>query len=178
MKRKIFSILALAAVLMSASCAEEDPAKPVDYSAPELQATIQGKLLIIADTTENPKAYSALEGVVITASVDYSELSSSAITSGAFLTTATTDKDGVFTLTVPATASGVTVKIGANGKWMKEGQRQHDANEKRVWVEGIWSFPDLGPDITSVTSGKVIYLSTVIGEFTTNINAGDDVPIK
>jgi hypothetical protein len=159
MKRKIFSVMALAAVLMSASCAKEDPAKPVDYSAPEKQATIQGKLLVNTDQTLTEPKYSAISGITIIATVSYSELNPGS-GSGAFSTSATTNSNGEFTLKVPSTPSGVTVSFAVNDV---EGSRKVSEGNGTKTEDGKWSF---SISSQSVKSGQSKILSSTIGTFT------------
>jgi hypothetical protein len=174
MKKNIFSVLALAAVVISASCAKnEDPAQPVDYTAPEMQATIQGKLLIIPDTTapvEN-RWYSALSDVTIIASVSYASLSGDNNAKGAFSTTAKTNEKGEYSLTIPATASGVDVEFAVNDK---EGtQKQFTDISITGDVLGIWSFTI--PPQSDVKAGQVVIIPARAGTFTADKRVNDKV---
>ncbi|MDR0712043.1 MAG: hypothetical protein LBF67_06850 [Prevotellaceae bacterium] len=164
--------MALVAVLMSASCAKEDPAKPIDYSAPEKQATIKGKLLINDNTTLTTPKYSAISGVTIIASISYSSLSGDDA-QGSFSTTATTDSKGDFTLTVPATSSGVTVNLVANDIQGSLTTTSTSGSGSGTEIQqGKWSFDLSSP---SVLSGQTVILSSVVGTFTQIKSAGDEV---
>ncbi|MDR2813422.1 MAG: hypothetical protein LBB79_02015 [Prevotellaceae bacterium] len=178
MKKKIFSAMALTAVLMGASCAKEDPAKPVDYSAPEKQATVTGKLVINENLTLSPQKYTAKEGITVIASVRYSSLNPSSSSSGAFSTSTTTNSKGEFTLTVPATEAGVSVSFAVND--IEGSQTTSDTNKPKLpgggyptkVEQGKWSF-----DVPSknVQSGQKVILESVVGTFSQLDSAGDDV---
>jgi hypothetical protein len=169
--------MALAAVMMSASCSKEDPAKPVDYSAPEKQATIQGTLLINQNLTAATQTYSGAQGVTVIASVPYAQLGNPSAT-GSFSTTVTTGSDGKFTLHVPADEDGANVSIVINDK---EGTRtEYDysqpplpqGGQPTVAKAGIWKF-NIGSQ--DVKSGQAIILPATIGSFTLEKKAGSPV---
>lgn len=167
--------MAFTAILMSASCAKEDPAKPVNYSAPEKRATIQGRLLINENTTLTTQKYTAKAGITVIASVSYSDLNPNEYVPGSFSTTATTDSKGEFTLTVPATSSGVAVNFSVNDIL---GSRTvtvtlPSGTDGAEIQQGKWSFSI--PTIYNLKSGQEIILSTVSGTFTHIQSAGDDV---
>jgi hypothetical protein len=181
MKRKIYTVLALAAILMSASCAKEDPAKPIDYSAPEKQATIQGKLLINTNETlpiENQR-YSAISGITIKATVSYSSLSGNFSQRGGFTTTTTTNSQGEFTLQVPATEDGVSVSFTVNPK---DGRKTviagYTSTNTPITKEqsGFWSF--YIPQQNSVKPGQIIIipLTTITVSFAEDVKVNDPVP--
>ena len=171
MKQKFFSAMAFTAVLMSASCAKEDPAKPVDYSAPEKQATIQGKLLVNDNTTLAQQKYKAIAGITVIASVAYADLSATGQGSGSFSTTATTNSSGEFTVAVPATSSGVMVSFAVNDI---QGSRTVNSSSGTgtELQQGKWTF-SISP--MSVKSGQKIILDTEVGLFTPIESAGDEV---
>jgi hypothetical protein len=177
MNRIVFYVLALAAVLMSASCAkDEDPAKPIDYLVPEKQATIHGTLLVNIDTTQVPQKYSAPEEkVTIIANISYADLSSDGGQKGAYSVPATTDeKTGAFILTVPATEDTVSVSIVAND--IRGTQTQKDQNGSTVSVSGIWSWTFNGLPL-KIISGQVVILPAIEGQFTPDKKAGGLIPI-
>jgi hypothetical protein len=170
MKQKFFSVMAFTALLMSASCAKEDPAKPVDYSAPEKQATLQGKVLINENETLTPQKYSAKAGVTVIASVAYSQLNPG-LGSGSFSATATTDSKGEFTLAVPATSSGVSVTLAVNDV---QGSKTVTSPSGSAEVQqGKWSFAI--SSIYDLQSGQTKILPVIYGYFTQIKSAGDDV---
>lgn len=183
MKRKVFSVMALAAVLMSASCSKEDPAKPVDFSnvPAEKQATIQGKVLVNKNTTATTPVYAALQGVTVRASVTYSSLGVSGSTES-YSTSTTTDSKGEFTLKVPATASGVPVTFNID---VIEGtQTQNVVNPTTgtpapLDVKGYWTVSSFSE---TVKAGQTIFVTNastqfgvIIGTFTQSKSAGDPV---
>jgi hypothetical protein len=188
MKSKLLNVLALAAVLMSVSCSEDDPAKPVDFSAPEKQATIQGQLLINADLTLDDEVYSAAPaGTTIRAVVAYNDLGSTA--SGSYTTTATVDSKGVFELKVPASDGGVTVSLTVNdikgkqkdftGETDDQGITLVDSQGKALTAEenGVWSFSfsAVASKLNGVVSGQVVILPSVVGTFAEEVSVGSPV---
>jgi hypothetical protein len=176
MKTKIFSVMTLVAVMVGASCAKEDPAKPVDYSAPEKQATIQGTLLIVQNLTAATLTYSAAQEVTVIASVSYSQLGNPSA-AGAFSTSVTTGSDGKFTLQVPADEDGASVSIVVNDR---EGTRMEydysrplsQGDYATVSKAGIWMF-----NINSqmVKSGQAVIIPAAIGSFYEDKKAGGPV---
>ena len=175
MKRIFFSAIVLAAALVSASCSkEEDPAKPVDYAAPEKQATIQGRLLVNNDQTVTEQKYSAMAGVLIIASVRYADLNPNGVGAGVFSTRVTTDSRGEFTLTVPATAGGVPVYLAISDVKGSRNEAVVSAtgtkNEKK---EGKWYFDP--PANLYVQSGQTVILSAIVGDFAQIKSSGDRV---
>ncbi|MDR3367318.1 MAG: hypothetical protein LBO71_10195 [Prevotellaceae bacterium] len=162
--------MALAAVLMSASCAKEDPAKPVDYSAPAKQATIKGKLLMNDNPTMSQPKYTAKAGITVIATVPYSELNSGS-SSGAFSASTTTDSKGEFTLQVPATQAGVNVSFAVNDV---EGSKTVNSagGTGTETQQGKWSF---GIPSATVKSGQSKILDAAFGSFTQIKSVGDEV---
>jgi len=116
MKKKLFSIVAIAAIAMT-SCKK-------DETAPELgSATITGTIRADIDQTNDLNSgglyewnYTpdAVEGMVVRVEVDYYDLDESP--NGSFdypkkTFTATTDASGFFSLDLPATEDGYTVTV-------------------------------------------------------------------
>lgn len=150
--------MALGAILLSASCAKEDPAKAVDFSAPEKQATIQGKLLVNSDVSQ--QSYAGLSGVTVIATVPYSSLNSSVQNAGSFSASTETNSDGDFTLQVPATAAGVTVTLTVSETQSKQKLPTGD-------VDGIWSFSI--PNQTNVKPGQTLIIPAITGSFEASV---------
>jgi hypothetical protein len=183
MKKNFLNMLALGAILVSASCSKEDPAKALDDSvytaAPEKQATIQGKLLVNSNTALTEQVYSALSGITVIATIPYSNLNSSASgSSGAFSTSTTTNSSGEFTLKVPATASGVPVTLTVNDKDGKQRQQtgtSPSGSPTSNEISGKWSFFINDYSLLSVKSGQTIILESIKGQFTPIESAGDPI---
>lgn len=149
--------MALGAILISASCAKEDPATAVDFSAPEKQATIQGKLLVNSDVSQ--QSYAGLSGVTVIATVPYSSLTGVPSATGSFSANATTNSDGDFTLQVPATADGVQVSFAVSKTQSKQTLPTGD-------VDGIWSF-SIGQQ--SVKTGQTLIIPAITGSFQASV---------
>ncbi|MDR1417228.1 MAG: hypothetical protein LBJ57_07425 [Prevotellaceae bacterium] len=170
-KKYLLSMLAFGAILISASCTKEDPAKPIDPSsytaAAEKQATISGKLLIVSNISESQASwiYSALPGITIMATVSYSSLGFDDM-EGAFAVSTQTNSNGEFTLKVPATTSGVRVSLTVNDT--KGTQRQSIGAAGMISGKWSFSFSD-----QSVRSGQEVIIPAVSGTFQKDSSVGD-----
>ncbi|MDR1341649.1 MAG: hypothetical protein LBK18_00150 [Prevotellaceae bacterium] len=177
-------MLALGAIMVSASCAKEDPAKALDdsaYTAEGKSATIEGKLLVNNDISilaPLQQKYAAIQGVTVIATISYSSLNPSSGGSGSYSTSTTTSSSGEFTLKVPATANGVSVTLTVNHTQGKQ-KRIIDYTSANVpitsEINGKWSFSINDYSLLSVKSGQTIILESAIGNFTPIESAGDPV---
>jgi hypothetical protein len=178
--KKTFKLLSLALVAGSlafvASCIkDEDPAEPIDYSAPEKQATIRGTLLTYDDNGVQNAQYVAASSVTIIASVSYSSLSGNSNNNGAYTTSVITNNNGEFTVNVPATEDGVPVDFVVNDKKGTQWQITYDANNDPVKtsVSGVWRFRINYNYLVYSGQEIIIPQSSIFVDFSEDVKAGD-----
>jgi hypothetical protein len=170
MKKNILSVMALAAIMIgSVSCAKEDPALPLNQFntlTNENSATVSGVLLVNPDITKDwdEQKYAALANAQIKVTVSNQSLYGGAA-SGDWATFVTTDQKGEFTVKVPATVGGVTVRFAVSAT--KGSQRRPVGTDDKL-VEGYWTF---GTFNESVLSGMTYIHGREVGSF--NVLVGD-----
>jgi hypothetical protein len=170
MKKTIFSVMALAAIVIgSASCSKEDPAQPLnqfDTLTNENSATVEGVLLINPNTTlaYADQKYAALANAQVKVTVSNQSLYGGAA-SGDWATFVATNSTGAFTVKVPATVGGVTVRFAVSAT---KGTQKRAVGTDDKTVDGYWTFNTFSEN---VLSGMSYIHAREIGTF--NVSVGD-----
>lgn len=166
--KKIFSFVAVAltAVSLSLVSCKEDPATGLAVNMSEGKtATIVGTLLVNPNLNVATQTYKGVETDILV-SVPYSEIFSDATATGSWSTIVKSDSKGEFTVTVPASVSGVNVSFTASDV---KGEQVNAAGKT---IKGVWKFSISGE---SVKSGKSVVKEQTIGRFTALKEDGSEV---
>jgi len=166
--RKIFSFVAvtIAALSLSLASCTKDPAKAVSVDMSEGKtANISGTLLVNPNLSASPQTYKGMETKIMV-SVPYSEIFNNPQAKGSWSTMITSNSNGEFSVTVPASVSGVNVSFTASD--VRGEQRQNSSTT----FKGVWKF-----NISSenVKSGKTVVKEATIGTFTKLAENGSEI---
>lgn len=166
--RKFFSFVAVALTVVSLSLVscKEDPATALTVNmSEEKTATISGTLLVNPNLSVGTPTYKGMETQILV-SVPYSDIFEDVNAKGSWSTIISSNSRGEFTVTVPASVSGVKVSFTASDV------KGEQINATGKSIKGVWKF-NIADE--TVKSGKKVVKEQVIGRFTALKEDGSEV---